>query len=301
MKSFTRFKRIIVLIILFFLIDFGISELLLGGLNKYFGLYSNSEILLNGSSMFLAGFDKSKIEMGIHKKVAFYSRDGVSLLDRNAMLKHYFNTTNKKTEIAVLEINPLLFSKRFTAANVYMLFLPFMDDDYMCQFVKSKASYKEFFIRKFVRTSRFDVNMILLSLKGYFGIYENVKTQTLDSKVLAGLKNQFNSVPVEFDNDKTALFKSTIKLVQKNSKNIILVNMPIFDSKLKTFKKDEYQVFISFIREFSKNDVNILFLDLNQKQITSNSSFFSDPLHLNVQGQIKASESLNEFIYLNDL
>lgn len=300
MKSFVWFKKISVLIMLFFLIDFAISEFLLGGLNKYFGLYSNSEILLNGSSMFLAGFDKSKIEKGTHKRVAFYSRDGVSLLDRNAMLKHYFNTTNKKTEIAVLEVNPLLFSKRSTAANVYMLFLPFMDDNSMCQFVQSKASYKEFLMRKFVRTSRFDVNMIVLSLKGYFGIYENIKTQTLDPKALAGLKNQFNSVPVEFANDKIAVFKSTIKLVQKNSKSIILVNMPMYDIKLKTFKKVDYQVFISIIKEFSKNN-NILFLDLNQKEINANSSFFSDPLHLNVQGQDKVSKSLNEFINSNGL
>lgn len=298
---FIWLKRLIVFTVLFFLIDFGIAAGLLTGLNKYFGLNSNAKILVNGSSMSLAGFNKAKIETATNKSVAFYSRNGVSLEDRKTMLEHYFNTTTQKTDIVVLEVNPLLFSKRFTAANVYMLFLPFMDDPAIDQFIKSKTTFKDYCVRKLIRTSRYNLDLFSLSIKGYLGIYENKKTQVLDDKALNGLKSKVNTVPVEFNNDKVALFKRTIALVENHSKKIILVNMPIFDSKMKTFKNDEYQVFLSFIKEFTTSHPNILFLDLNQPEITANPNLFSDPLHVNVEGQVKASEALVQFVNANGL
>ncbi|MFN9116278.1 MAG: hypothetical protein ACK5XN_40060, partial [Bacteroidota bacterium] len=138
-------------------------------MNQYFGLDSNAEILLNGSSMSLAGFDKIKIENATKKSVAFYSRNGVSLEDRSTMLKHFFNKSSKKTSIVVLEVNPLLFSKKFTAANVYRLFLPFMDDAAIDEFVKSKTTLKDYWVRKIIRTSRYDIDLFSLAVKGYMG------------------------------------------------------------------------------------------------------------------------------------
>ncbi len=298
---FIWLKRLIVFTVLFFLIDFAIAATLLTGLNKYFGLNSNAKILVNGSSMSLAGFNKTKIETATNKSVAFYSRNGVSLEDRKTMLEHYFNTTTQKTDVVVLEVNPLLFSKRFTAANVYMLFLPFMDDPAMDKFIKSKTTFKDYCVRKLIRTSRYNLDLFSLSLKGYMGIYENKKTQVLDANALNGLKSKVNSVPVEFNSDKVALFKRTIALVENHSKKIILVNMPIFDSKMRTFKPEEYQVFLSFIKEFTTNHQNISFLDLNQPEITTNPNLFSDPLHVNVEGQVKASEALVQFVNTNRL
>jgi hypothetical protein len=289
-------KRIIVFAVLFFLIDFGISIVLLTGLNKYFGLNSNAKILINGSSMCLAGFNKAKIETSTNKSVAFYSRNGVSLEDRNIMLEHYFNTTTQKTDIVVLEVNPLLFSKRFTAANVYMLFLPFMDDLAIDKFIKSKTTFKDYCVRKLIRTSRYALDLFSLSVKGYLGMYENKKYQVLDDNALNGLKGKVNTVSVEFNSDKVALFKRTIALAENHSKKIVLVNMPIFETKMKTFKNEEYQVFISFIKDYANSHQNILFLDLNRPEITTNSNFFSDPLHVNAEGQVKASEALVQFV-----
>jgi hypothetical protein len=301
MIIFIWLKRFIVFIVLFFLIDFLISSLLLTGLNKYFGLNSNAKILVNGSSLAMAGFNRTKIESVTNKSVAFYSRNGVTLEDRKLMLEHYFNTTIQKPDIVVFEVNPLLFSKRSTAANVYMLFLPFMDDPAINEFIKNKTTFKDYFIRKFIKTSRFNLDLFSLSLNGYFGMYENKKTQVLDEKSLKGLKKRFNSVTVEFDMDKVELFKRTIAFAKSNSNKIILVNMPIFESKMQTFKNEEYQVFISFIKKYSRSHQNILFLDLNKSVKTSNPNFFSDPLHLNFQGQFEATKSLTDFINFNEL
>lgn len=288
-------------LVIFFIVDFGISTALLGGLNRYFGLNTNAEILLNGSSMFLAGFNKLKIESATDKRVAFYSRNGVSLEDRSTMLQHYFNKSSQKTEIVVFEVNPLLFSKRFTAANVYKLFLPFMDDPAIDHFVKSRTTTKDYLVRKIIRTSRYDIDLFSLSVKGWMSIYENKKTEILDANALEGLKGKVNSVPVELDSEKVVLFKKTIQWAARNSEKIILVNMPIFEAKMKTFKAEEYQFFMSFLNEYTHSHPNLYFLDLNQKQIVSDPDLFSDPLHVNVEGQKKVSDAFVQFLFSNNL
>lgn len=293
-------KKLSIFILLFFIIDFSLSAILLEGLNKYFGLNSKDEtILLNGSSMFLAGFNKAEIATATNKNVALHCRNGVALLDRKTMLEHYFNTSKQKTAISVLEVNPLLFSNRFTAENVYLLFLPFMDDESMSEFVKSKTSYKDFLLYKFIKTSRYNGDLITVAIRGYLGSYENKKNQILDPVALSGLKKKVNTESVEFNLKKVEIFKEIVTLVQKNSNKIILVNMPIFETKMQTFKKEEYQVFISFIQKLASEQKKILFLDLNQKNITSNPALFSDPLHLNSQGQKVATDTLIKFINSN--
>jgi hypothetical protein len=292
-------KRLLLIVLLFFLVDFVISVVLLRGVNSYFGLNSNAEILINGSSMSIAGFNKGKIEGATKKKVAFYSRNGVSLSDRSSMLEHYFNLTTQKTEIAVLEVNPLLFSERYTAANVFMLFLPFMDDPAMDSFIRSEIDIKQYWVRKLVRTSRYDLDLFSLAIKGHFGISENKKNQVLDTIPLEGLKREFNSIAVEFNREKVKQFENTLALTKNHSNKIILVNMPIFEAKMKTFKNNDYQVFKSFLDNYVKSHEGVLFLDLNIPDITANPNYFSDPLHLNASGQEKASEVLLKFIGLN--
>jgi hypothetical protein len=299
MRLNSWFRKVFLFGFFFFLIDYGISELLLEGLYKHSGLNSNAEILINGSSMSLAGFNKNNIESSTHKSVAFYSRNGVSLEDRSIMLKHYFSIQNQKTKLTILEINPLLFSKRFTAANVYVLFLPFMDDNAINNFIKDKTSKDVFLLHKFIRTTRYNSDLVSVAIKGYLGIYENKKNQVLDTNSLNRLKKIENSVPVEFNIEKVAIFKKLIAQTQLNSANIILVNMPIYENKMKTFRKKDYDVFISFIKKFSEGNKNILFLDLNQAEITSHADFFSDPLHLNYQGQKKATSLLINKIITN--
>ncbi|MGV9003533.1 hypothetical protein [Flavobacterium sp.] len=300
MKFTFWLKRVLIVVLAFFVVDFAISEILLNGINKSFGLNDNAEILMNGSSMTMAGFNKIEIEKSTNKKVAFYARNGVSLEDRTAMLKHYFNSTSKKTELVVFEVNPLLFSNRFTADNVYILFLPFMDDEVMNEYVKERTNYREYLIRKFIRTSRYNLDMFSISIKGYLGTYENQKNQNIAPTIIEELKKNPNSVPVEFDKSKFELFKKTLAFTKMNSKKIVLVNMPIFIYKKETFKSNEYDYYISMLKETLKTEKEVYFLDLNDKNMTTNPNYFSDPLHLNYRGQIEVTKSLLKFINENE-
>jgi hypothetical protein len=299
MRFSTWFKKILLLLLVFFLIDFCISEVLLVGLNKYFGLNTNAKILINGSSMTIAGIDKTSIEHSFSKNVAFYARTGASLQDRNVMLNHYFNVSKSKTELVIFEVNPLLFSNKFTAENVYLLFLPFIDDPSMDAFIKSKSDVKGYWLRKIIRTSRYNTDLISFSIRGYLHKFENQKQQVLDLNALAGLQSQSNSVPVQIDPSKIDLFKQSIALIQKHSQKIILVNMPIFTTKMETFKSDEYEKYINTLVNFSKANNQVYFVDLNNPEVTKNPNYFSDPLHLNAKGQVEATKLLTSFITTN--
>jgi len=301
MKFATWLKRAVVFLVLFFVIDFAISEAMLKGLNRYFGLHSQSDMFINGSSMAMAGFDKTNLEHSLHKKIAFYTRTGVSLQDRSAMLHHYFDASTATTDIAVFEVNPLLFSKKFTAANVYMLFLPFIDEPSMSDFVRSNTDAKEFWIRKFIRCSRYNTDMIALAIKGYTRNYENQKNLVLDLNALEGLKSEANTVKVELDPQKIKLFKDCVALMKQHCNKVILVNMPVFVTKLKTFKTDEYQEYMDVVQQVASASGQIHFLDLNQPDIIDNASYFSDPLHLNASGQVEVTKAMTQFMEKNNL
>ncbi len=282
--------------VLFFAIDYAISEVLLNGLNKYFGLHTQSDMFINGSSMSMSGFDKTNLEKILHKKISFYTRTGVSLQDRSAMLHHYFDAATQKTDIAIFEVNPLLFSKKFTSANVYMLFLPFIDEPSMAQFISANTDTKEFWVRKLIRCSRYNSDMIALAMKGYTGNYKNQKNLTLDVNALEGMKSEQNSVQVELNPQKIELFKSSLALMQKHCNKIILVNMPIFSTKLKTFKTQEYQAYLNLVQQSADASKNIYFLDLSQPHIDEQASYFSDPLHLNSSGQEQITAAMTQFL-----
>lgn len=283
-------------LVFFFAVDYAISAVLLNGLNQYFGLHTQSDMFINGSSMSMSGFDKTNLEQVLGKKISFYTRTGVSLQDRSAMLHHYFDSSNQKTDIAVFEVNPLLFSKKFTSANVYMLFLPFIDEPSMAEFIRSNTDTKEFWVRKLIRCSRYNTDMIALAIKGYTQNYKNQKNLTLDVNALEGMKKEVNSVPVELNAQKIELFKATIALMQEHCNKIILVNMPIFSTKLKTFKTQEYQAYLDLVQQSADTSKNIYFLDLSQPNIDGQATYFSDPLHLNSNGQVQITQAMTQFL-----
>lgn len=296
MKFADWFKKILIFLVLFFVVDYAVSALLLNGLNKYFGLHTQSDMFINGSSMSMSGFDKTNLENVLHKKISFYTRTGVSLQDRSAMLHHYFDSSSQKTDIAVFEVNPLLFSKKFTSANVYMLFLPFIDEPSMAEFIRTNTDTKEFWVRKLIRCSRYNSDMIALAIKGYTGNYKNQKNITLDVNALQGMMKETNSVPVELNPQKIKLFQETIGLMQKHCNKIILVNMPIFTTKLKTFKTQEYRAYLNLVQQSADASKNIYFLDLSQPNIDDQAAYFSDPLHLNSSGQEQITAAMTQFL-----
>ena len=289
-------KRLVFFIIIFVLVDYCISNFLLNGINKYFGLDSHPEILINGSSMILAGFDKTEIERLTSKNIALYSRPGVSLADRSVMIEHFFDIYPDNVEVVIFEVNPLIFSNRFSSENVYTLFYPYIDNPAIDTFIRNRADQKEYFSHKYIRSLRFDIQLVKSSINGYLNNYSNIKTLILDTNSLEGLRGSRNSVEIEIDEDKRKLFERTIELIQNHGAEVILINMPMYSLKFNTFKSSDYNNYISYFESYSDNNDNMLFIDLNTPSFNNESKYFSDPLHLNHNGEKALSKKITEVL-----
>lgn len=285
MKHRIFFKRFGILILLFFFLDFILSVLLLNGLNKYYGFDKHPDILVNGSSMSISGFNRTEIERSTGMRVASYSHEGVSVTDRNAMIKHFFHMYPEGIKTVIYEINPILLSDVSSAKNVYTLFYPNMDDKAIDMYIKERAGTREYITHKIVRTTRFDGRLIPTIAMGYLGKYENLKTNTMDTVPLLPLLTKQGLTEIRLEKNNIEVFENTMDLIISKNSDIILVMMPMYYMKLNTFRSSDYNALCKYLEEFSTSREGISFINLNKDSLTHNAGFFSDQLHFNVYGQ----------------
>lgn len=292
MKASVFFKRLIILAVLLLLIDFSISKILLVGLEKYYGFGQNAEIFINGSSMTGAGIDKNSIELETQNQVVIFARFGASVDDRFAMINYFYSEYPKSAKTVIYEVNPLLFSGISTADNVYTLFYPFMDNSAIDEYIKAESSVRDYYMHKWLRTTRYDVSLFNLSVKGYLGAYSNIKTTVLDTTKLSNLKQHEGEMEVSMNPNKIAVFENTMKILSGNGAKVYLVMMPIYYLKNQTFDSVGLQKLYDFYEHYQATHENIVFKNFNQGEFSTRFEFFSDPLHLNREGQKELTKSI---------
>lgn len=291
--------RLVVFLLAFFIIDLATSAVMLKGLNKFYGFHGKPTILINGSSMSLSGFNKSEIEKQLQTRVAIYAKEGVGVEDRHAMLQQFFTNRSQAVQTVIYELNPLLFSKTLTAANVYTIFYPFMDNEAIDSYIKSRASAKEYYAHKFFRASRFDALTINLAVKGYLNKYENFKTNAIDPRTAYFNEADSGKVKVEMSTDKVSVFERSLKLIKDNNARVVLVMMPIYYQKKATFDSISYQRLDQYFHGLSGEGTDVSYLDLNSPDITRNALLYSDVLHLNRDGQHSVTAAIVRFFKMD--
>lgn len=296
MKFSAFLIKLFTFLLLFLIIDFATSKLMLKGLNKFYGFEKGPSILINGSSMSLSGFHKTEIEKQVHQKVVVYAKEGVGVEDRYAMLQQFFSDHHSSVKTVIYEINPLLFSDKLTAANVYTIFYPFMDNNAIDDYINKRATRFEYYVHKYFRSARFDVLTINFVLKGYMNNYDNFKTNSINPETVYFTKEESGKKMIELNKDKVAVFENTIKLLQDNNTKVILVMMPIYYQKQATFDSTSFNQLGEYYKKFAGSKKNISFLDLNTNDISHHALFFADVLHLNREGQKKVTAVVVNFL-----
>lgn len=276
--------------------DFLISTLLLHGLNKYYGLNENPDVLINGSSMTMSGFNRKNIKHLANKEIAIYAHEGVSINERYFMIEHFFEMYPASVENVVYELNPIIFSKIKTAGNVYTIFYPYMDYKNINKYIKKHASVKEFYVNKFIRTKRFDSRLIRLIMMGYLDKYDNLKTIKLDTLNLSSLITHHGATNIILEKTSIEIFEKTMDLISSNNSRIILVMMPMFYMKLQTFDNEDYNNLCQYFKDYCSSSDNIHFLNLNQDSIIYNADYFSDQYHFNVYGQRLITKVISSYL-----
>jgi hypothetical protein len=296
----TFIKRTVYLLLLFIVLDYAISTILLKGLNKYYGIEQKADILINGSSMAMSGFNRTTLEKLTNKEIANYSHEGVSIDERLAMINYFFHKNPESVTTVIYEVNPLIFSGINTAANVYTIFYPYLDDRFIDRFVKERAGSKDYFIHKIIRTKRFDARLIPNIFKGYLGKYENLKTNMLDTANLSPIAARKGKTEVIMGKSAIETFENTMDVLRSHNSRIILVMMPMYYLKFQTFNSAGYQNLCMYFAEYCSSGEGIDFVDLNRDSLIYNASYFSDELHFNIYGQQQITSIITSALQKQD-
>ena len=87
---------------------------LLKGIDRFYGLKSDADVLMIGHSHLMLAVDKVALEESSGLKVAKYTREGVNMADSRVMAEQYFNTCTARTGDSHPQHRPLAIYRRGT-------------------------------------------------------------------------------------------------------------------------------------------------------------------------------------------
>ncbi len=290
------FFRLIGTVLLFFLLDFILSAFLLSGLEKYYGLNSNSKVALIGHSHLMLGIDKEKLEKELGVSVAKYTREGVNVADRKVMVEQLINS-NKNVQTIIYGVDAWSFTSEGLSANSYGQFYPFLNLRTIDDFIKNNASFADYWTKKIIRTTRFDEVLLSSAVRGHLGKWTNLKYGNVHVENLKrGLRND-EYRKVENRQENIAIFKETIRLALKNDMEVVLLYVPTIDL-LEKVQQESFDEAISIFEQIAKEKEGVEFLNL-QDSWSHEYELFYDPIHLNPKGQKTVTDSVAKYLHYN--
>lgn len=287
MRKRTKIILYVVLaaIVIFFAADFAAERLMKRGVDNYFGLNQNSEILLVGHSHLMLSVDKQRMESELGRKVSKYCREGVNAADRDVMVRHFLRSGHADSlRVVLYGVDLYTFTGEGLSKNSYQLFYPFIDSPDVDTYLRKEATPLNYWLHKIVRTSRYNSDAIKNSaIRGWQNNWDNYKTNVIDYKKYAASIAKSTPQPIEMNDTIMAALKHTVKTLTDRGIRVVLVNTPTIDL-LNRSQGDRYRDITYWYRNFAASDSLVEFWDFNPAY-SSNHTIFSDPIHLNTRGQ----------------
>lgn len=255
------------------------------GVRNYYGLNQHSEILLIGHSHLMLATDKMRLENELGIKVSKYCREGVNVSDKKMMVKHFLNSGYADSlQYVLYGVDLATFTGEGLSQNSYKLFYPFIDDDFVDNYIHSQTDETDYWLHKLVKTTRFnDDGLKNSAARGWLNNWDNFKNNIID---IDGYKLELangNERKITMNPQIIAEFQETIKLITDKGIKVILVNTPTLDL-LNRYEPDKYEEIMVWFSKFAENNELVEFIDYNPRY-SSEYSIFSDRLHLNKRGQ----------------
>jgi len=282
--------KICCFLILFAGLDYLFSSLALTGLEKYFGLDRPADILCIGHSHTVLGIDQPLLEKLTGKRVSVYAREGAGIRDRAVMLDQYFRRFPKSRPIILYDVNPRLFNATGLSENSYALFFPSLDEPEVAAYIREcHPGRSSLLFRKHIRLCRYNDVTLRFSLRGWFDNRENLKTNRITEEVIGRVIRDSIYSDIRPDQGCVAVFDRTLARCVRQGCTVVLLNIPNIDViRADTSLKNQV------LRRFQQADSSrrqILYLDYTPA-FSSRYELFSDPLHLNREGQRIFTEQL---------
>jgi len=285
--------RVALFILLLLFLDFGVSVFLEKGINRFYGLDGDAEILMVGHSHLMLAVDKRMLEERTGMRVAKYTREGVNVSDRYIMLRQYFGSKKGKTRLVVYGIDPWLFTSDGLSVNSYKLFYPFMDNPWVDRYVhRESKDVFDYLGHKLFRSARFDVLLINAALRGYLGNWSNLKFGEIDS---TGLKREIASGEyrrIRIEKENVRQFEHTLRFLADKHVTVILLNTPVYHL-LTDVQPEKYSAAMELMRRVAARYPNVRLLDLSPG-LARDSRYFFDAVHMNPYGQKRVTGLFSE-------
>lgn len=280
--------RFIVFLVILFALDRGVAAFFTKGLETYYGLDQEADILLIEHSHMMKSCDKEKMEQELGVKVSKYCREGVMVRDRYAMIQHFLSTQKDNSVPYVLYgIDPFMFREGDLSLNSHKLFYPFMGVDCIDELIREKSTeWHEYPVHKYIHCTRLTDNMLYRSVRGwakYWTSFQNGRITDADWK-------SPHPWEVYIDKEAEEIFLKTIDLLLKHNCHIVLVHPPIIDS-YRSSNPEAFEYMMNYYKRLADSNPNIDILDYGPL-LSNKQEIFEDPVHVNLTGCKLMTEAL---------
>lgn len=288
--------RIIVFMMVFFLIDLIVSLFLLKGIERFYGLKSDADILMLGHSHLMLAVDKKLLEEYSGLEAAKYTREGVNMADRRVMAEHYFSTCSSKPATVILSIDPWLFTGEGLSLNSHTLFYPFMDTPATGDYIRrSVTSPFEYYRVKLLRSSRYNALLLNASLRGWLKKWDNFKFGVVDTSRYSTEEALKNFRPITFNSKLMDDFSSTLEFLAEKEAHVILLNTPVWQPVVRAQQAgyDQTMHIIDSLAHIHCPEAVIIDL---VPEFSGRTELFFDPIHMNPEGQREVTEYVGKIL-----
>jgi hypothetical protein len=288
-------------IVLFFLADRAIYAAFAHGLATYYGFNKDAQVLCVGYSHTVLGIDATALERALDLPVAKYAMSGANITDRFQMIRHYLSL-HPNVHTVIYDVDARLFDSDGISSASYTLFLPFINHPIIADYLRTKATWKEYLISQLIKTARFRDQTLNSSIRGLFNKIENEKRTRIIKSHYKNYIERAKSRGIIIQPNALKKFYETISYLSSRNITVVLLYIPVIDF-FNAIDKYKYQEIINMYKDIDEKNKKVIFLNYNTEFERQYDIFF-DPQHLNWKGKklvtSRLSDDLKEIMLRNN-
>lgn len=281
----------LIVLILFLIGDFAVFHVLKTGMDRYYGLNKPAKVLCVGYSHTVLGIDAERMERELGVPVAKYATAGANTLDRRWMIRQFVDR-QPSVRTVLYDVDPRLFDSKGLSSASYTLFLPYIDDPAMSEYLWREATWQEYVTSKIIRTARFRDQTINIAFRGLMGKSENKKSTRIRIEAYQGRLEQEKARSIRVNPESRQCFLETIEFLTRRGITVVLVFIPTIDL-LNEIDPHGQAVVMDIFKKLAMDNEGVYFFDYN-KDYQHRHELFYDLRHLNGDGNAVVTERVIE-------
>lgn len=274
-------------LLILFCTDYLIDRVLYYGLERYYGMRKDAELLIVSNSYLESGLDSDALEESTNLSTAKYTVSGTSFPTRCAMLAHFMsNQSNAGVKYVLFCSDIFMLTQREISMNEHVHFYPFLDAPVMREYLSQFDTPLNMVKHTLVRSTRYTMLSLYYSLRGYLND-TNSYIGDVASIELWNAKPNYSTTLNE--NNMKHLKEMALQYAQAGVK-FILVTPPTNPQYLRHYSTTCDSIY-KFYRELAGLHPNIVYLDYTE---LARRELFFDRAHLNNSGRTMLTTRLAE-------